>query len=49
MSCGCQKRAASNGQSACASCINSLEAKLKADKTAVKTVTANQYKVSSQG
>lgn len=38
MSCGCQKRAASNGASACSSCINALEAKLKAEKTAARTV-----------
>jgi hypothetical protein len=34
MSCGCQKRTASNGATACTSCINTLEAKLKADKNA---------------
>jgi hypothetical protein len=29
MSCGCQKRTASNGAAACSSCINTLEGKLK--------------------
>jgi hypothetical protein len=35
MSCGCQKRTASNGQSACSGCVTSLEAKLNAEKEAV--------------
>ena len=35
MSCGCQKRTASNGASACSSCINTLESKLKAAKVQV--------------
>lgn len=43
MSCGCQKRAASNGATACSSCINTLEATLKADKTAtVRTASTVQ-------
>lgn len=29
LSCGCQKRTASNGQSGCASCIGTLEAAAK--------------------
>jgi hypothetical protein len=29
LSCGCQKRKASNGASACSNCINTLETKLK--------------------
>ena len=29
MSCGCQKRTASNGASACSTCINTLEGTLK--------------------
>ena len=35
MSCGCQKRAASNGATACSSCINSLEATLKGEKNTI--------------
>lgn len=35
MSCGCQKRTASNGATACSSCINTLESKLKAAKVQV--------------
>jgi hypothetical protein len=33
LSCGCQRRTASNGQQVCTSCIANYEAKLKADKT----------------
>lgn len=29
MSCGCQKRKASNGQPACSSCVAKIEAQLK--------------------
>jgi hypothetical protein len=32
LSCGCKKRKASNGSSACASCLAKLELKLKAEK-----------------
>jgi hypothetical protein len=34
MSCGCQKRTASNGATACSSCINTLEASIKGAKLA---------------
>lgn len=44
MSCGCQKRAASNGATACTACINTLEAQIqKAKETAaVKASTVQQ-------
>lgn len=32
LSCGCQRRTASNGQPVCSNCITNYEAKLKADK-----------------
>lgn len=32
LSCGCQKRTASNGQQVCANCAKRYEDKLKADK-----------------
>ncbi len=49
MSCGCQKRAASNGATACSSCINSLEATIKANNTAaLKAATNVQPKKTSQ-
>lgn len=45
MSCGCQKRTASNGQTACSSCVNSLEATIKGAKVnaarAASTVQRN--------
>lgn len=50
MSCGCQKRTASNGASACSACINTLEAQLKSAKVITPTVTQlgelgpNRYK-----
>lgn len=36
MSCGCQKRTASDGKSACSSCINIYEAQLKQRKLATQ-------------
>lgn len=33
MSCGCQRRTASDGKSCCSKCINTYEAKLKLLKT----------------
>jgi hypothetical protein len=49
MSCGCQKRAASNGASACSSCVTALEAKLKAEKTATaRTASTVQRNATSQ-
>lgn len=36
MSCGCQKRTASDGKSACSSCINNYEAQLKQRKLATQ-------------
>lgn len=53
MSCGCQRRQASNGASACSSCVGALEAKIKVLKQATATTTpttiqpqwgANRYK-----
>lgn len=38
MSCGCQKRAASNGTSACSSCISGLESKLALAKQAATQI-----------
>ena len=32
MSCGCQKRVASDGKQVCSSCLQAYEAKLKASK-----------------
>jgi hypothetical protein len=32
LSCGCQKRVASNGKSVCSTCLNSYEAALKKEK-----------------
>ncbi len=51
MSCGCQKRTASNGKTACSACINALETSLKSSKvimpktevTQPKTWGANRY------
>lgn len=34
MSCGCQRRQASNGASACSSCVGALEEKIKVQKLA---------------
>jgi hypothetical protein len=36
LSCGCQRRQATNGQSACANCINSLEKKIADSKNNTK-------------
>lgn len=50
MSCGCQRRQAVNGTSACSNCVDALNAKLNAAQTAaaptsVQTVWgANRYK-----
>jgi len=53
MSCGCQRRQASNGASACSSCVGALEEKIKVQKlAAAQTATpsvqpqwgANRYK-----
>jgi len=53
MSCGCQRRQASNGASACSSCLSALEAQIKVLKQATATTTpttiqpqwgANRYK-----
>ena len=52
MSCGCQRRQASNGASACSSCLSALEAKIKVLKQATTPTTnsvqpqwgANRYK-----
>lgn len=50
MSCGCQRRQASNGASACSSCLSSLEAKISVLKQATTPTTiqpkwgANRYK-----
>lgn len=50
MSCGCQKRAASNGATACSSCINTLEASIKAAKIGAKSITApNVIKATTWG
>ena len=32
LSCGCQRRQASNGAAACTSCVSSVEEKIKAEK-----------------
>ena len=44
MSCGCQKRTASNGTSACSSCINTLEGKLKTAKVSAARVASTQQR-----
>jgi hypothetical protein len=55
LSCGCQRRAASNGTSACTSCVAALNEKLAAEQSAANQVTetpiveqtvwgANRYK-----
>ncbi len=55
LSCGCQRRAATNGASACSSCVTALNAKLAAEQLKAKQVTeapvtdqtvwgANRYK-----
>lgn len=50
MSCGCQRRTANNGTSACSSCVDALNAKLNTEKTATPPITvqpewgANRYK-----
>jgi len=51
LSCGCQRRQASNGASACSSCLSALEAKIKVLKQTVTPATtvqtqwgANRYK-----
>lgn len=54
MSCGCQKRTATNGASACSNCVSELNAKLAAAPTVDTTVEivrsplnqwgANRYK-----
>ena len=42
MSCGCQRRTASNGATACSSCVNKLEAKLTAEKQTAQSNIALQ-------
>jgi hypothetical protein len=42
MSCGCQKRAASDGKSVCSKCITTYEAGLKQRKTLVTVSQTNQ-------
>jgi hypothetical protein len=44
MSCGCQKRTASNGATACSSCINTLESKLKNAKVTAARVASTVQK-----
>ena len=53
MSCGCQRRQASNGAGACSSCVGALEEKIKVKKLAIAETTpttiqpkwgANRYK-----
>ena len=50
MSCGCQRRTATNGTSACSSCVDALNAKIAAQKAVTTTTTikpvwgANRYK-----
>ena len=41
MSCGCQRRTAVNGASACSSCVDALNAKLNAAKAAATPTTVN--------
>ena len=38
LTCGCQKRTASNGKPVCSNCLSSYEAKLKGGNTVVATV-----------
>lgn len=42
LSCGCQKRTASNGVSACSNCVADLEKTLKPAKTTSTTTSAPQ-------
>ena len=42
LSCGCQKRTASNGASGCTACISSLESKLKNNKSTVQKSNISQ-------
>jgi hypothetical protein len=42
MSCGCQKRSASDGKSVCSKCVTSYEADLKQRKTMAKVSQTNQ-------
>lgn len=44
MSCGCQKRTASNGTTACSSCINALEDKLKNAKLTATRIASTVQK-----
>jgi hypothetical protein len=40
LSCGCQKRTASDGRAVCGTCLSGYEASIK-NKTAVKSATTN--------
>ena len=42
MSCGCQKRSASDGKSVCSKCVTSYEADLKQRKTLATVSQTNQ-------
>jgi hypothetical protein len=42
MSCGCQKRSASDGKSVCSKCVTSYEADLKQRKTMATVSQTNQ-------
>lgn len=42
MSCGCQKRSASDGKSVCSKCLASYEASLKQKKTMANVSQTNQ-------
>lgn len=42
MSCGCQKRSASDGKSVCSKCLTSYEADLKQRKTMATVSQTNQ-------
>lgn len=42
MSCGCQKRTASDGKSVCSKCVTSYEADLKQRKTLATVSQTNQ-------
>lgn len=44
LSCGCQRRTASNGVTACSSCIGSLEKELKKAKSTVTNVKTSSNK-----
>lgn len=53
LSCGCQRRTATNGTSACSNCVSALNAKIAAEKTDISVQTlrspsnqwgANRYK-----